>query len=87
MPCLSDSLLLSMLIRPPCPSTNCFATNSPIPVPTVVRVVKKASKTFGKILRCNSHSIVFNRQDNAIPRTWGIANGNGESSTGGHGVD
>jgi hypothetical protein len=37
-----------MLICPPSPSTNCFATNSLIPVPTVSRVVKKASDTFGK---------------------------------------
>ena len=36
----------SISIWPPGPSTNCFATNNPMPVPTVLRVVKKASNTF-----------------------------------------
>ena len=33
---------------PPVPLDELLAMNSPIPVPTVVRVVKKASKTLGK---------------------------------------
>jgi len=34
---------------PSCPSTNCLEMNNPIPVPTVERVVKNASKTLGMI--------------------------------------
>ena len=39
---------LNLNLAPPWPSTNCFATNKPMPVPTVLRVVKKASNTFDK---------------------------------------
>ena len=41
----------------------------------------------GQILRCNSDSVICDRQDNAGIRACGIANGNGESSTGRRGVD
>ncbi len=68
VPCFSDSLSLSMLIHPPCPSTNCFATNSPIPLPTVVRVVKKASKTgSSRSARFVAHRECF-RSTNAYSR-------------------
>ena len=48
------------------PSTNCLATNRPIPVPTVLRVVKKASKTFGRVPAGISDAVVFNRQNDFI---------------------
>src|SRR5580704_16538747 len=44
-------------------------------------------KNLRQIRDWNSHSIVFNRQDNAISLTRSIANGKRESSTLGHGID
>src|SRR5271170_2915035 len=40
-----------------------------------------------QIRRCNSHSIVLDRQDNPIARTRSITYGKRESSTLGHGID
>src|ERR1700733_13703852 len=40
-----------------------------------------------QIRRCNSHSIIFNRQDNAALRSRSIADGKRESSSTVHGID
>ena len=58
MPWLWGSVLLATWIFPPSPSVNCFAMKRPMPVPMVVRVVKKASKMWGRLLFRDADAIV-----------------------------